>query len=178
MRGSPLVCGLHRQRRSAHGLKRCCSRRVASVSVAERETPAVDEDQGSADARSAPTSLLLPPKGSRATGAIEFHARQHPGAARGESAPLREKEARVELRTRRLRLVSMKEGWLSSAVGVPAVRGRGRSGGGEQRSSLYRLFNVGDRAKWEARSGGAFPKRAVRRLDETRRLPERRAGCG
>jgi hypothetical protein len=34
----------------------------------------------------------------------------------------------------------MKEGWLSSAVRVPAVRGRERFGGGEQRSSLYRLF--------------------------------------
>ena len=75
-------------------------------------------------------------------------------------------------------LVSMKDGWLSSAVGVAAVRGRERFGGGEQRSSLYRLFNVEDRAKWEARSGGAFPKRAVRRLDENGRLPERRAGCG
>jgi hypothetical protein len=29
-----------------------------------------------------------------------------------------------------------------------------------------------------ARSGGAIPLRAVRRLDENRRLPERRAGCG
>src|SRR5215218_7884388 len=74
--------------------------------------------------------------------------------------------------------VSMKDGWLSSGVGVAAVRGRGRCDGGEQRSSLYRLFNVEDRAKWEARSGGAFPKRAVRRLDENGRLPERRAGCG
>ena len=57
----------------------------------------------------------------------------------------------------------MKDGWLSSAVGLLAVRGRERFGDGEQRSSLYRLFNVEDRAKWEARSGGAFPKRAVRR---------------
>ena len=74
--------------------------------------------------------------------------------------------------------VSMTAGWLSSAVGLLAVRGRERFGGGEQRSSLYRLFNVEDRAKWEARSGGAFPKRAVRRLDENGRLPERRAHCG
>ena len=39
-------------------------------------------------------------------------------------------------------------------------------------------LTCGDRAEWEARSGGAFPKRAVRRLDENGRLPERRAGCG
>ena len=52
----------------------------------------------------------------------------------------------------------MKEGWLSSAVRAPAVRDRGRFGGGERCSSLYRPFKVGDRAKWEGRSGGAFPK--------------------
>jgi hypothetical protein len=89
-----------------------------------------------------------------------------------------EKQKSGEADSALLLLVSMKAGWLSSAVRVPAVRGRERSGGGEQRSSLSRLFNVEDRAKWEARSGGAFPKRAVRRLDENGRLPERRAGCG
>jgi hypothetical protein len=36
----------------------------------------------------------------------------------------------------------------------------------------------GDSAEWEACSGGAFPKRAVRRLDDQRRLPERTVGCG
>ena len=34
------------------------------------------------------------------------------------------------------------------------------------------------REKGRARSGGAFLKRAVGRLDENRRLPERWAGCG
>jgi hypothetical protein len=34
--------------------------------------------------------------------------------------------------------------------GWGGVRARGRCGGGELRSSLYRPFGVGDRAKWEA----------------------------
>src|SRR5215210_9421440 len=97
---------------------------------------------------------------------------------RRESAPSRDKWHCPRATRPLLLFVSMKDGWLSSAVGVAAIRGRGRFGGGEQRSSLYRLFNVEDRAKWEARSGGAFPKRAVRRLDENGRLPEGRAGCG
>ena len=35
-----------------------------------------------------------------------------------------------------------------------------------------------DQVSWEARSGGAFPKRTVKRLDEAGRLPGRRVGCG
>src|SRR3954465_11611862 len=37
---------------------------------------------------------------------------------------------------------------------------------------------VGIGLNGRARSGGAFPKRAVRRLDENRRLPDRTVGCG
>src|SRR5215210_3387659 len=64
----------------------------------------------------------------------------------------------------------MKDGWLSSAVGVAAVRGRGRFCGGEQRSSLYRLFNVEDRAKWEARSGRRISKES-RQAARRKRAP-------
>jgi hypothetical protein len=48
----------------------------ASVSPVERQTTEMDEDEASADPRSALTSLMLPPKGSGATGAIEFHAKE------------------------------------------------------------------------------------------------------
>src|SRR5215204_3445278 len=99
----------------------------------------------------------------------------HPPAG---SAALRETEQSPAMTASLLLFVSMKEGLGSSVVRAAVVRARGRCGGGELRSSLYRPFSVGDRAEWEVRSGGAFPKRAVRRLDENGRLPERRAGCG
>jgi CheY-like chemotaxis protein len=40
-------------------------------------------------------------------------------------------------------IVSMKEGGWSSAVRCGGFRGRGRVGGGERRSSLYRPFGLG-----------------------------------
>jgi hypothetical protein len=46
-------------------------------------------------------------------------------------------------------IVSMKVGVWSSRGFALAVRVRGRGGGGERRSSLYRPFGVGDRAEWE-----------------------------
>ena len=75
--------------------------------------------------------------------------------------------------------VSMKEGLWSSAVGV----GQGPRAvwwGAALISLLPPRWE--DQAKWEAGCGGASPKRAVRRPDEKRRLPQRelvrRAGCG
>src|SRR5687768_15944954 len=45
----------------------------ASVSGGDRETPAADDDQESADARSAPTALLHPWWSSSRAPAIAFH---------------------------------------------------------------------------------------------------------
>jgi hypothetical protein len=77
------------------------------------------------------------------------------------------------------RFVSMKEG-VGSRWGLGAGGWGPRAVWGWRAAlkSLSPLGRVGDRAEWEVRSGGAFPKGAVRRLDENGRLPGRRAGCG
>ena len=78
-----------------------------------------------------------------------------------------------------LLVVSMKEGLGSSVVwGWDRL---GAAGGvvvaSRAHVSIAPLV-LGDFADGRARSGGAFPKGAVRRLDDEGRLPERRVGCG
>jgi hypothetical protein len=117
-------------------------------------------------------------------------ATEHPTlcspSSRAYSPPALPFRARQRARHRqaatRPRLVSMKEGWVVNGVGVFWCQGPRWCCG--WRAALISLLppRREDQATLEAGSGGACPKRAVRRPDETRRLPERswvrRAGCG
>jgi hypothetical protein len=103
------------------------------------------------------------------------HRRRTPTSARRAASPAQEQYRRSP--SRLLLVVSMKEGAWSSAVRAPAVRARGRCGGVERRSSLYRPVVVGTVLNGRLLRR-RISKRAVRRLDENGRLPERRAGCG
>ena len=74
-------------------------------------------------------------------------------------------------RTARPQFVSMKDGWLSSAVGL-AVRGRERFGGGEQRSSLSPLQRRGP-----CEMGGSLRRRISKESRQAARRKRAPAGA-